>query len=50
LYQDPVQPDPRHCQMERRRLQHVLAGLGEILHNPARRERLQRLIAWRQAT
>jgi uncharacterized protein len=45
LTQDPNQPNPRHCQLERRRLQRVLAGLGEILRDSSRRKRLLSLIA-----
>ncbi len=41
---DPSRPDPRHCHLERKQLERVLAGLGEILQDPARRKQLQALI------
>lgn len=44
LHGDPGQPDPHHCQLERKQLERVLAGLGEILQNPNRRAQLQSLI------
>ncbi|MEJ2402930.1 MAG: radical SAM protein [Candidatus Thiodiazotropha sp.] len=50
LHKEPNRPDPRHCQLERRRLERVLAGLGEVLQNPARRKRLQDLIGTAAAT
>jgi uncharacterized protein len=49
LHGDPNRPDPRHCDMERQRLQHVLAGLGEILQDRARRVLLQKLLSNRAA-
>ncbi len=45
LHGDPAQPDPRHCDLERRRLEHVLRGLAAILRDPGRRTRLKSLIA-----
>ncbi len=44
LHGEPRQPDPRHCQLERMRLERILAELGEILRDPTRRTRLQALI------
>jgi uncharacterized protein len=49
LHGDPNRPNPRHCDMERQRLQQVLAELGEILQDPARRALLQALLSDRAA-
>lgn len=45
LHGDPAQPDPRHCDLERRRLERVLRGLAAILRDPGRRTRLKSLLA-----